>query len=423
MTMNKIKAEPHACNDMKRTSLERSSPSWRTTVVLVGSLASGVLASVPIEVAHAASAEVPCQHDSGERGLINTIHNATKGDVLSLAQGCIYTLTDHDNSDPNLGDNGLPVISQKLTIEGNGATITRAQSASKFRIFEIASGGDLTLINLTVDNGDADDGGDITLNKWRKGRGGGIYNLGILTVINSIFSHNISTLGGGGIGNGDPSDFNPNNPTSVASGNLTLSDTVLFDNSSSIGGAIANGLMSTMNLTGSTISRNTGVGGGVGNQGNAIMDKCTISGNISATNGGGILNGGRLFLTNNPVTGNSATAGDGGGIMNVAGAIATLTHSDVSGNSATSDGGGIANGGHMTLTQSNVTANNAGQNGGGIANKSGAATLALTHSDVSGNSATSDGGGIFNQTGNTVTLNQSTVAGNTPDNCSGVTGC
>jgi hypothetical protein len=423
--MNRINAISQVIHDVTRASLRRTLLSGGGVAALVASLATVGLGPVPIQVAHAASAEVPCQHDSGERGLINAIHNATNGDVLSLAQGCIYTLTDHDNSDPNLGDNGLPVISQRLTIEGNGATITRAQSASKFRIFEIASGGDLTLINLTVDNGDADDGGDITLNKWRKGRGGGIYNLGILKVINSIFSHNISTLGGGGIGNGDPSDFNPNNPTSVASGNLTLSDTVLFGNSSFIGGAIANGLTSTMNLTGSTISLNTGVGGGVGNQGNAIMDKCTISGNISATNGGGILNGGRLFLTNSPVTGNSATAGDGGGILNVAGAIATLTHSDVSGNSATSDGGGIANGGHMTLTQSNVTANNAGQNGGGIANKSGAATLALTHSDVTDNKAgqVQNGGGIFNQTGNTVTLNQSTVAGNTPDNCSGVTGC
>jgi len=116
---------------------------------------------------------------------------------------------------------------------------------------------------------------------------------------------------------------------------------------------------------------------------------------------------------------------DCGGILNAAfnGVFGTarLTDSDVSGNSAAS-GGGIANVGPMTLTRSNVTGNNSTGDGGGIFNLTDRApsgkpiaALTLTDRDVTDNHAGGDGGGIFNQTGNKVTLNQSTVTGNTPD--------
>jgi hypothetical protein len=459
--MNRISAEPHALNHMKRTSRWRPSPSRR---VLVASLATVGLAPIPMQVVHAAPVQVPCNVNN----LVNAISSAASGDFLSLAEGCIYTLTAVNNSDPNLGDNGLPVITKTLTIKGNGATITRAQGAPKFRIFQVAhNGGDLTVSGLTVDNGDTS-GTDP-----QAGVGGGIVNVGTLKVTNSTFSRNHASFGGGGIHNGIPQETGVN----PVAGNLTLSNSVFFDNSGGIGAAIGNGATSTMNLTGCISSHNTASneGGGIGNQGTAILDKCTIGGNTTSGVGGGIVNGGQLFLTDSPVTGNTATNGggilnnggqlfltdspiignsatglvsaqsgfgggilnvgggtatlthsvisgnsannDGGGIVNVPGNNVTLTHSDVTGNSTTNDGGGIANGGHMTLTQSNVTGNNAGQNGGGIANKLGGANLTLTHSDVTDNKAGQgqQGGGIFNQPGNTVALNQSTVAGNTPD--------
>jgi hypothetical protein len=462
MTMNKIKAEPHACNDMKRTSLERSSPSWRTTVVLVGSLASGVLASVPIEVAHADQpTSVDCRVDT-PNGLIAAINSAIPGAVLSLAQGCVYVLMSPVSNppDPTLGDSGL-LITKMLTIKGNGATITRT-SAQKFRIFLVASQQppvDLTISDLTIDNGDTS-GTDP-----QAGVGGGILNLGTLKVTNSTFSRNHASFGGGGIDNGIPQELDP--PVSPVPGNLTLSDSVFFDNSVGIvGGAIGNGAKSTMNLNGCTISHNTASieGGGIGNQGEGTVNNCNISGNTAAF-GGGIVNAGQLFLTDSTVTGNTATgnpvsnSGFGGGIVNLPGIGAnptvTLTRSDVTANSATFigggianvasggafgtmrliqsnvtsngskiDGGGIANGGHMTLTQTNVTGNNAVADGGGIANltepnHTPVATLTLTHSDVTDNVAGNSGGGIFNQTGNMVTLNQSTVVGNTLGDCSG----
>jgi hypothetical protein len=414
---------------------ERALLSWRGVAVLATSLATVGLGSVPIQVAHADQIYVDCKVDK----LINAISSAANRDFLSLTPGCIYTLTDVYPSDPtqpfaNVGKNGLPVITKTLTIKGNGATITRQTSAvAKFRIFLVAQGGDLTISDLTVDNGDTSGTGTDP----KAGRGGGILNLGSLKVTNSTFSHNNGSFGSGGIGNGIPLEIG----LPPVAGNLTLSDSVFFDNSGGTGGAIGNGATSTMNLTRCTISHNTtsSEAGGIANQGTAILNKCTVSGNSAgfgggivsagqlfltdsrvtgnsaigcvnsatgcdptitgfgggivnlggqlfltdspvtgntATNGGGILSVGQLFLTDNAVTGNSATAvtgnsatGFGGGILNRPDSAATLTNSDVTGNSATSDGAGIANFGHMTLTHSNITGNDAMGNGGGIANE------------------------------------------------------
>ena len=320
------------------------------------------------------------------------------------------------------------------------------------------------------------DNGDTSGTDPKAGRGGGISNLGTLKVTNSTFSRNHASFGGGGIGNGIPEE--PDLHVSAVPGNLTLSDSVFFDNNGGgIGGAIGSGAGSTMNLTGCTIFHNTASieGGGVANQGSAILNKCTISGN-SGSLGGGIVNGGQLFLTDSLVAGNNApgsptdplSTGLGGGLLNVASATVTLNHTDVTGNSAANGGGGIVNasfqgqvgtatvidsdvsgnsttsvnpgvgfpgigagilnGGNMSLTHSNVTGNNATADGGGIYNasdpSSGAALadLTLTHSDVTNNNAGQGhhGGGIFNQASNKIRLNQSTVVFNTPDDCSGV---
>jgi hypothetical protein len=388
MIMTKINAEPHALN---RKMPGCPSPSWARAAILMGSLATVGLASVP-KLAHAAppSVPVPC---APQQVLVNAINSAASGDVLSLTQGCVYVLTSPISNppDPTLGDSGL-LINNTLTIKGNGATITRT-SAQKFRIFLVASqAADLTISDLTIDNGDTSGTGA------KDGRGGGILNLGSLKVTNSTFSRNHGSFGSAGIGNGIPQEGGG------GTSNLMLSDSVFFDNVAGlVGGAIGNGDGSTMNLTGCTISHNTAVGdgGGIANQGIAILNKCIISGNTvtgsfpGLPGGGGIINAGQLFLT----------------------------ASDITGNSSASDGGGIVNGGQMALTHTNVTGNKAMGNGGGIANVSlGAttpATLTLVHTDVTNNTAGQGhpGGGVFNQAGNTANLNQSTVVFNTPDDC------
>jgi nitrous oxidase accessory protein NosD len=116
-----------------------------------------------------------------------------------------------------------------------------------------------------------------------------------------------------------------------------------------------------------------------------------------------------VTLTRLTITGGNATVRVGGGIQN--GGILTLNRSTVTGNRSASDGGGIYNYGNLTLNDSRLTANTAGGGGGGLFSE-GVATL--NRSAVTGNTA-AYGGGILSV--NTLTLNQTTVSGNLPDDC------
>ena len=106
------------------------------------------------------------------------------------------------------------------------------------------------------------------------------------------------------------------------------------------------------------------------------------------------------------ITGGTAAAG--GGIDNAG--MLTLSADTVSGNTATGNGGGIENeaGATLIISDSTIAGNTAGGNGGGIDN---AGTITITNSTIAGNSATDGhGGGIYND-GN-VTVSYSTVEGN-----------
>ena len=83
--MNSVSGESHTPNHVMQTSLGRPSPSRVEIAVRVAGLVLAGLTSIPM-IAHAASINVPCQLAQ----LINAISGAVDGDVLSLADGCIY---------------------------------------------------------------------------------------------------------------------------------------------------------------------------------------------------------------------------------------------------------------------------------------------------------------------------------------------
>jgi hypothetical protein len=188
----------------------------------------------------------------------------------------------------------------------------------------------------------------------------------------------------------------------------------------------------TVNIEGLTISGGNAqfdIGGGILNDHATLtLTNCAVDGN-EAEEGAGIYNDvATLTSADSTVTGNRST-GDpiafGGGIYNDGsyGSVPlTLINSTISSNSATSGfpytlgiaGGIFSQGGTLTITNSTIAGNFAGSTGGGIASYY---TLAITDSIVSGNGA---GGGKFNRPGSgggiyaagTVTISNSTISGN-----------
>jgi hypothetical protein len=186
----------------------------------------------------------------------------------------------------------------------------------------------------------------------------------------------------------------------------------------------------------STITGNTGDGGGgIYNSGTLTVTNSTISnnsaesgGNVESFGGGIYSYGGQATVTDSTISGN--VAGIGGGICNSAGpndaepgGALTVSDSTLSGNSSYYEGGAIFSQGNtdgygdgVTLYYSTITGNSsAGYGGGGIYNDLGQVTM--YNSTVTGNTSTGNsGGGIYtiNTTSplNTLALYNSIVAGN-----------
>ncbi len=151
-------------------------------------------------------------------------------------------------------------------------------------------------------------------------------------------------------------------------------------------------------------------GGGVLNNGVLALVHVVVSGN-SAFDGGGIANNGSLTLTDSTVSrnGNTAYSANGGGIANNGSLM--LTDSTISGNGNTAfsaNGGGLYNDAGTVTIRDSTFAGNIGDDGGGIFN---GAAMSLTNVTIGGNLANSDGAGLFN-TGSAM-LNHATVASNT----------
>lgn len=157
-----------------------------------------------------------------------------------------------------------------------------------------------------------------------------------------------------------------------------------------------------------------GLGGGVLNAGTLSVTQGSFSGN-TGTNGGAISNSaaGTATVVSTVITRNTSTGVGGGGIIN----FGTLTATGVTfaKNHAPINGGGLNTqpAGTSRIIGSTFASNTAGGLGGGLSNLG---TTTITGTDIRLNHGSS-GGGVATGNNN-ITLTNSVVQDNVPDNCS-----
>jgi MYXO-CTERM domain-containing protein len=135
------------------------------------SLAWILLALTTSRLAAAETLQVAC--DAGALVAAVDAANTSSGPTtLTLAPKCVYTLTSAAAPALAEGPSGLPAVTSDITVDGQGATITRSAAVSipAFRIFTVESGS-LSLLNVTVANGRA-----VGPTPGADGRGGCIFS-------------------------------------------------------------------------------------------------------------------------------------------------------------------------------------------------------------------------------------------------------
>ncbi|HEY9691428.1 MAG TPA: FG-GAP-like repeat-containing protein [Oculatellaceae cyanobacterium] len=218
--------------------------------------------------------------DSGTGSLRQAILDAnTDGGIEDI----IFQLDNTQQQTIYLTSGELNISDDGVNLLGLGAdklTVRRSDNASAFRIFSINSNAEVSIDGMTISNGFA--------------------------------SGNFPTGAGGGVNN---------------NGKLSISNSILKENSASFGGGIFNSSVGTIErITSSTISGNSGLqfGGGIFNQSSGeIKDitNSTIGNNSAITAGAGIFNqtNGKIAITSSTISTNNAY--HGGGIYNEEGTI------------------------------------------------------------------------------------------------------
>ncbi len=247
------------------------------------------------------------------------------------------TLTDIPNAAAALdtasnanGPTAFPIVAASISIEGSDYTLRRDASAPDMRFFEVATGGDLFIFDLTLAGGNLS-GPDED--------GGAIYNAGNLQMDDVTFTGNQAT------GGSSEADYGR-------------------------GGAIYSAVDSRLNVFNGTFTGNgAGQCGAVGSAGLTDFSEATFTGN-SATDGGAYCgfagsdvdledseildnsaddragaiwqNGGQIDIIRTTLKRNAAGGGTGGAIVSSGGASTNVNNSIVEDNTLDGfgDGGG-----------------------------------------------------------------------------------
>jgi CSLREA domain-containing protein len=309
----------------------------------------------------------------------------------------------------------LPPITGTLTIDGSTAVNLKISGGNSSRVLTIGPpsppypGPNLlptnigirtfvTITNLHIAEGNEslDRGGgifnggvltimDSTFSDLRS-KIGGIYNSQILIITNTTFISNsvISPYGGGAV------IFNESNGIVKITNSSFISNSI--NASYSIGGAGIYNDGGRITIAGSTFLGNSG--GAINNnpQGTLSITHSLFHKNSSG-GAGAIATTGVTTITNSTFSHNLALRGSGGAIFSEG--VLNILSSTFMSNSAKYGGGAIFTHGNLIMTNCTLSGNSANGPGGGINNYE---TVIIVNSTFSGNSARENwGGGIFNK--------------------------
>lgn len=357
-------------------------------------------------------------------------------------------------------------IYTQVEINGGGKIRLFAQGSAplfvKPRFFEVASGGWLTLRNLTLEGGRSpagsgwgSQGGSIVvwgsntpdertglelfsttiLNSASSAWGGAIANEGGVvqienstisgssaewggayngangaeTIINSTISDSTSQQGGGGVRFWNTQD------------SRIIDSTIRGNSTAGAGGGVEN-VGGALTIRTSYIEQNTAAqsGGGVKNSNNVdrvaaiLIERSRVSSNHSDINGGGVDSNGTLIISDTLVT-NNHTAGWGGGVLSWSGSLHVLA-SAITANMAAAGGGFYIHAGGATIDHTAIRDNEAVEGGGlfltEMAGGDAGSWATITASEITGNQATKAGGAIVASRAY-VTLHATETANNT----------
>jgi hypothetical protein len=249
---------------------------------------SAPLAAQAQPAAGGPSFRVPC----GTAALVTAINaaNSGSGATLVLAANCTYNITT-----PATAADGLPAITGHVILQGGPNTVIRRIPVlpAAFRILDVTAAGTLIVNDVSILNGST------------AGFGGGIQNAGTLILEQVRMSGNAAGNGGAVANNAGAtatvSDtlMTGNTTTSVGGGGilnlgtLTLTGSIISGNTAPInGGGINTQSAGITRVIQSTVNRNTsgGPGGGLSNLGTTTLVGTTVEFNKGSA-GGGIATG------------------------------------------------------------------------------------------------------------------------------------
>ncbi len=363
--------------------MSRCLKPFATTLAIVTRATLIAMMFGAIADAHAATRTVTTLADAGAGSLRDTLAAASDGDTVVFAPTLEGTIV--------VGS--TLVIDRSVTIDGDHRIVLDGNDL--VGILNIPAPYTARLRGLTIERGKND-------------FGGGVLNLGALTIENCRLRDNHGNFGGA---------------ITHAGSTLTVIETEIADNGArASGGGIYDVGTGATTIQRSRLTGNHAEypgGGGIyrGAPGDLTITHSTISGNTvgiaSQAQGGGLsLGGGVARIEFSTISANHAAYG--GGVYVRGNTLLLLNQSLVAHNLATEAGGGLLLiGGGLIATNSTVSNNRAGFQGGGLKNQTIAAnvSLQLRNTTFTQNVAGSSGGGIHTD-GSGLTLSNSLIAEN-----------